>query len=252
MLHGLSGFAHDWDDVAPALEQRYRLIALDQRGFGESDRAPDAAYALSDFAGDLEGFVAGMGLGPLTLLGHSLGGRIGILFAAHHPESVERLILVDAAPTMNPAGGKRVLERIAASPDSYETMEAALSAFQPLFPGYSPERLRRRLEQYLVLHPDGGLAIKRDPAFRERSRRHLAGHAGPAEDLWPLLSKLACPILALRGTRSDMVTPDLAQRMVAENGRIRLVEVDNAGHNIPAEQPAVLARAIEEFLDSAG
>lgn len=248
MLHGLSGFCHDWDDFAPALEDSYRLIGLDQRGFGESDRAPDKAYAPPDFARDLKAFADQTGLTSFTLLGHSLGGRSAILFTAHNAQLVERLIVVDAAPSMNPAGSKRVLERIATSPESYASLEAAVTAFQPLFPKFSPERLGRRLTQYLAPHPGGGFAIKRDPIFRERSQKALAGHAAPQEEIWPLLGKITCPILLLRGEKSDMLTPDLVERMVQENGRIRFVEIPDAAHNIPAEQPLAMARAVRRFL----
>lgn len=248
MLHGLSGFAHDWDEFAPMLEDRYRLIGLDQRGFGESDPAKDGAYALGDFAADLKGFAASIGLGSFSLLGHSLGGRIAILFTAENPRLVERLILVDSAPAMNPAGGRRVQERIASALDAYPSMEQALAAFQPLFPKLSQERLRQRLTHYLEPHPGGGLAIKRDPIFRERARKALAGQAGPQEDLWPLLGKLTCPLLILRGEKSDMVTPELVHRMVQENRGIQVVEVTDAGHNIPAEQPHAMAQAVRTFL----
>jgi len=96
-LKGLPGRAtRDWDAVAAALSDRYRVLALDQRGHGESAR-PDA-YSFELMRDDLARFADALGLGRFSLLGHSAGGAVAYLFAEEWPERVERLVIEDAPP----------------------------------------------------------------------------------------------------------------------------------------------------------
>src|ERR1041385_6116304 len=96
---------------------------------------------------------------------------------------------------------------------------------------------RARFAAYL--HPDG--AIKRDPFFREQFRRVLAGgeRPKPGVDMWQLITEVRCPILSLRGSRSDMYAPETAVKMRAANPRLELVQLD-AGHDIAGDDPAGL------------
>src|SRR6187399_141264 len=79
LLHGLRGHAHSWDDVAAELGKTYRVIAVDQRGRGESDWAPDGDYSMEAFSEDTAGLCNALGLDAIALIGHSMGGRNGIL-----------------------------------------------------------------------------------------------------------------------------------------------------------------------------
>lgn len=96
LIHGLASDSDTWERALPQLAERgLRVIALDLIGHGQSDR-PAAGYLLDDFAASLEAFFAAVGLDRATVGGHSLGGAIAVHFGYHHPERVERLILVSA------------------------------------------------------------------------------------------------------------------------------------------------------------
>jgi esterase len=99
LLHALGEDASDWDEVAAALSNRYRVLALDQRGHGQSEYT--ARYSFELMRDDLRDFVDALGLEQFSLMGHSMGGLVALLFAEEHPERVQRLVIEDAAP---PAG----------------------------------------------------------------------------------------------------------------------------------------------------
>src|SRR5688500_2775063 len=106
LLHGLRDQAHEWDPIAPALTPLGRVLALDQRGHGESE-APATGYAPENFAADLAAFCAALALDRPVVIGHSLGGRVAYHFAAAWPERLRALVLVDiganGAPETIPA-----------------------------------------------------------------------------------------------------------------------------------------------------
>ena len=98
-LHALGEDARDWDEVAQALSDRYEVLALDQRGHGQSEHTEEYSFEL--MRDDLKEFVDALGLDRFSLMGHSMGGLVALLFAEEWPERVERLVIEDAAP---PAG----------------------------------------------------------------------------------------------------------------------------------------------------
>ena len=97
------------------------------------------------------------------------------------------------------------------------------------------------------LRPDG--SIKRDPYFREQFKRLIEKGERPklGVDMWQLIDAVTCPILSLRGTRSDMYAAETADKMRAANPRLRVVEID-AGHNIAGDNPAGFVAAVQAFL----
>ena len=103
LLHGVTGHARTWDGEARALAERYRVLALDQRGHGDSDPAPDGDYSTDSLVGDVAAFADALALPPVRLVGLSLGGRVAIAFAARHAAAVERLVVIDIGPELPPA-----------------------------------------------------------------------------------------------------------------------------------------------------
>jgi esterase len=248
LLHGLSGFARDWDRLCRTLENEYRLLALDQRGFGDSDYAPGGAYAITDFASDLFELQQKLELYDVVLLGHSLGGRIALHYTAHYPDRVSRLILVDTGPEVAPAGAARVRQAIASIPDRFESLNALAAYFRPMYHAMPDDLYYARIECYARQLPDGSYTIKRDPIFRERMSMPV--HSGPLPEFnaWLLLRQIECPILLVWGGRSDMLTSEIVQRMQDEVRQLTAVEIPDVGHNIPAEAPDKLEHVIRRFL----
>lgn len=245
LLHGLTGHARSWDDEAQALAPVRRVLALDQRGHGDSDPAPDGDYTLAALVADLEAFVTALGLARLDLVGLSLGGRVAIAHAAAHPARVGRLVVIDIGPDIAPEGRVRVGAALASAPERFETVEDAIALVRAASPRAVERRLRERVRHGLKPLPGGGFAWKYDRELRETVR---AGRWRETVDLWPLWTSLSCPTLLVRGAESDVLSVETAKRMIVTQPRARMVEIDGAGHTVPGDRPVEFLEALREFL----
>jgi esterase len=244
LLHGVTGHARTWDDEAATLAARYRVLALDQRGHGDSDPSPGADYTVATMATDVAAFADALGLERVSLVGLSMGGRVAIAFAGKAPRRVDRLVIVDIGPDIAAAGLQRVGTLMARSPELFPSVEHALAFHRLTNPLYTEAMLRHRV-QHGTRPVEGGLTWKYDRGLRDAVR---TGTWRDPIDLWPLWREIACPILLVRGADSDVLTDDTARRMLDENPNTRFAEVAGAGHSVPGDKPAAFQRLLTEFL----
>ncbi len=243
-LHGGAAHAHWFDGVAPAFADRFRVIALDQRGHGESGWARPPAYATEDFAADLLGLFDALGWPEATVVGHSMGGHNAIAFAAWHPERVRGLVVVDSRPAIPEERLTRMRERAARPPRQHESREAAVAAFRLLPPDTRADRaLLQHLAATGIVQRDGAWVRRFDPEANRQRR--------PA-DTWRLLGRITAPTLILRGELSPVLPRDQAGRMAAAIPRATVVEVAGAYHHVVLDDPPAVVRALEEFLAGLG
>jgi pimeloyl-ACP methyl ester carboxylesterase len=245
LLHGITGHARTWDRLAADLAGSFRVIALDQRGHGDSPAAPDADYTMGTMAQDLGGFADALGLGTFTLLALSMGGRVAIAYAGANPARVERLVIVDIGPDIHPAGMERVRSMMAGASESIASEAQAIEYIRRANPRYDDAELRHRVQHGLKRLPDGSLAWKYDKALRDMMR---GGGRRADMDLWEPLGRITCPTLIVRGAESDILSPEIAKRMLETLPDGRLAEVASAGHTVPGDQPDAFARAVRSFL----
>jgi pimeloyl-ACP methyl ester carboxylesterase len=244
LLHGVTGHARTWDDEATVLASRYRVLALDQRGHGDSDPSPNADYTVATMAADVAAFADALGLARVSIVGLSMGGRVAIAFAGAAPPRVERLVIVDIGPDIAEAGLVRVGTLMARSPELFPSLEHALAFHRVTNPLYSEAMLRHRVE-HGTRPVEGGLTWKYDRGLRDAVR---AGTWRDPIDLWPLWRQIACPTLLVRGGASDVLAAETARRMLDENRHARLAEVAGAGHSVPGDKPAAFQRLLTDFL----
>lgn len=242
IVHGLSYFSYDWLGVAQTLGAEREVVAMDMRGFGESDWSPAKDYSVPSMAQDIVNLLDHLGWKRVLLVGHSMGGRSTTYVAARHPARVAALVLVDYTPENAPAGTKRTTETVGNTPDAFPSIEAAMQ--------YFGKGDRARYEACLK-KTDAGYSVKRDPHFRDQFRKLLQTGERPklGVDMWQLLGEVRCPILSLRGARSDMYAPETMQKMKAANPRVQVAEVEGAGHDIAGENPQGFVRAFSTFLE---
>jgi pimeloyl-ACP methyl ester carboxylesterase len=241
-VHGLSYFSWDWLEAAAALGTARECAAMDMRGFGDSDWSPAKDYGVPAMASDIGAVLEHLDWPRVVLVGHSMGGRNSAYFAARNPQRVAGLVLVDYSPEIAPAGSQRVARTVASVPERFPEVADAMRHF-----GAGPEK-RERFEAYLK-PVEGGFAIKRDTHFRDQFRKVLetGERPGLGVDMWQVLAEIACPLLVVRGSRSDLFGPESVPKVAAANARIRLVEVD-AGHNVAVDNLPGLLAALEPFL----
>jgi pimeloyl-ACP methyl ester carboxylesterase len=245
LLHGLRGHCHSWDDVSARFCADYHVLALDQRGRGETDWAPGGDYSTGSFVADLEGFCDALGLEKFTLIGHSMGGRNSMAFAGRNPEKLERLVIVDIGPDLDPRGSARITREIQEVPEEFDSFEAVFQHMNAQNRFASEPVLRRRLTYATKELPNGKTGWRYDLAVREQ-RRNNSG--APAPDLWPALDKVTCPTLIVRGSETDTLGLDVAERMVDILADGTLVHVDAAAHMVFEDNPDGFIRALAEFL----
>ena len=239
IVHGLSYSSYDWLPVGEALGAEREVILMDMRGFGDSDWSAEKDYSVPSMALDILAVLDHAGWSRAILMGHSMGGRSTTYVAAKHPERVAALALIDYTPDNAPAGAKRVATTIANLPERFTDVESAMRYFG------SSERARFAA----CLKPvDGGFILKRDKYFQDQFK---SGNRPPlGVDMWALIGEVRCPILSMRGARSDMYAPETAAKMKAANPRLEVVEVD-AGHNVAGENLQGFLSKMQSFLSQA-
>ncbi len=241
-LHGLASQGRSWDTVAEALIDRYRTLAPDQRGHGETDWADD--YSAEAMVEDVTAFVDALGLERITLVGFSMGGRNGYMYAADHPERIERLVIMDIGPELMPVGTDRVRSAVQA-PDVFEDPEHAFRLTRLGNPRPPDDVLRARVYHNLVQREDGLWTWRYDKAFR--SPDQPLPRPDPVKG-WEMLRAIGAPTLVIRAQESDVLARETAERMARELPNGRLVEIPYSGHNIALDNPDALITVLREFL----
>ena len=244
MLHGLSGHARTWDYTAAPLSSRYHVLALDQRGHGDTDWAPK--YGFAPMTQDLLAFLDALDLREVTLMGLSMGGIVSFVFAAAHPERVRRLVVMDIGPEIAPAGATNVASMLAAK-DTFSSEDEAFAQARASNPRPTDERVRHRVSHNLRTLPDGTLTFKYDKALS--NPRNLFDHT--AEELWQAWRAVRCPVLLVRGDDSDVLATETAQRMLAENPNASMASVPECGHSITLDNPDGMLEVVSPWLAAA-
>jgi len=247
MLHGMAQSAHTWDFSALALGDRYRVLALDQRGHGDSDWAPDGDYSLDAHLGDIGAFVETMVLRDLAMVGLSMGGRNAFSFAALHPELVRALVIVDIAPRSGRSGASAIrtfIERV----DELDTFEEFVDRVKGYNPRRSRAQIRGSLAHNLKQLPSGRWTWKYDKVLRSPSRPQPG--PGFEERQWDYIERVACPTLVVRGEYSKVLTREIAEETVRRLRHGTLAVVEDAGHLVPGDNPPGFIGVMEDFLGS--
>ena len=245
LLHGLRGHCHSWDDVAARFCGDYHVLALDQRGRGETDWAPRGDYSTDAFVADIEEFCYTVGIEKFTLVGHSMGGRNSMAFAGRNPGLLKKLVIIDIGPDINPEGSTRITRELVEVPQEFDSFDAQFEYMNEQNRFASKPVLRRRLKYASRELPDGKIGWRYDPEIRAQ-RRDGTGATPP--DLWTPLSQVTCPTLIVRGSETDTLSLDVANRMVDALSDGRLVHVENAAHMVFEDNPESFNTALAEFL----
>jgi pimeloyl-ACP methyl ester carboxylesterase len=235
LLHGGGANLHWWDHLAPALAERFHVVALDFRGHGESDHP--AELESGGFDRDLESLVRHLRASPVRLVGHSMGAHVALRHAAIHG-GVAALAAIEASRGATRRDRRRARLALAAR-RSYRTREEAEARYRflPDAPG-ADEALRRAVAAHSVRElPDGRFGYRFDP-------RWFSLPSSPP----PPLARITCPCLVLRGADSSLLSAEGAAELAEEIPEARVVEIAEAGHNVHLERPEEVLRALWPLL----
>jgi pimeloyl-ACP methyl ester carboxylesterase len=249
LLHGLRSYARTWEPVAAALAGRYRLIALDHRGRGDSDWDPAGDYRTEAYVGDLEQFADTLALSRFALVGHSMGGVNALVYAARHPERVRLAVIEDIGPGSSARGdgAERVKRELAETPREFGTLDAARAYWRGIRPGISEEALGSRVRHTLRQDPAGRWVWKFDLEGIARAR--LDPDPARQADLWPHVTALRCRTLVLRGARSDFLAAATCAEMAARQPLLTWAEIPDAGHYVHDDNLPGYLTALRCFLE---
>ncbi|HWO94457.1 MAG TPA: alpha/beta hydrolase [Dehalococcoidia bacterium] len=249
-LHGGGLTAHTWDMAALLMRDKLHIVALDQRGHGDSDWTPnvedDTASLMLE---DTRAFIEHLGYEKLTLVGMSMGGMNAIRYAARYPERLANLVIVDVGPDVMHAGVIE-LEQFAQATETLDRFDDFLDRSIKFNPNRPVEHLRYSLTHSLRQTDDGKWTWKHDrrprpnmeaDALRERGER-------AASDLWDDVRAIRTRTLLLRGEKSNILSQESAERMVREMHDARLAVIPGAGHSVQGDNPSAFAQAVLAFL----
>jgi pimeloyl-ACP methyl ester carboxylesterase len=247
-LHGLTRNSRDFEQIADRYAGEFRVIALDFRGRGQSDRDPSSAnYVPNVYANDVLGLLNALGIHQAIFFGTSLGGLVTMIVAALEGGRIAGSILNDIGPDIDPEGLRRIGSYVGTSARFRDWDEAA--AHVAALGGGLPARFTQvdwlRIARQLCREQDGGVVLDYD--------RHIADAfkvepSATPFDMWPLFRALAArPVLVLRGEFSDLLTAETTQRMAGAGTDVEVVTVPGVGHAPWLDEPEVTA-ALDRFL----
>lgn len=243
-LAGLTRTMRDFDYVAPHLDG-VRLIRMDARGRGLSDRAPWQTYNVGQEAADALALMDHLGLERAAILGTSRGGLIAMVLAATARDRLTGVCFNDIGPVIDRAGLDMIGVHIGRPPGARSFEEAAQvrSVTHPDWANVPEGRWREEVER-LYVQTEDGLANTYDPALREA----FAAGVATASDAWPAFEALAGkPLALIRGAKSDLLTAETAAAMRNRRPDMHFAEVPGRGHVPWLDEPEALA-AIRSWL----
>ena len=247
LLHGGNQSAHSWDLVSLHLADQFHIIALDQRGHGDSEWARDADYSSNAMAADACAVLEALKIESVTVIGHSMGGMNTMRLAVDQPESAARVVLVDIGPELSDQGTKTIRNFVTENRE-FDDVEHFVQSVQKYDPYRSREHIERTVKYNLLQRADGKYVSKRDHGPRLATTRTQREKS----DLFSLrdAEKIPQPTLLIRGADSNVLTADAAQRFVDALPDGRLETVADSGHNVHGQNTTGFLGALVPFLNS--
>jgi pimeloyl-ACP methyl ester carboxylesterase len=249
LLHGGGQSAWTWQRVAERFAGRYRVIAPDARGHGDSGWSPDGSYSIDRFRDDLHALVTHLGLGPFVLAGMSMGGMTALAYGGTYGETLRGLVVIDIAPEIRPDGRDRIVGFMTGR-SSFANLDEAVEYTHAFNPRRGRDRLRQTLPRNLRTLPDGTLHWKWDPNFLGNgSALELDFGLG---GLWDAAARVPVPALVVHGAQSDILDPAVGRRLAETLPHGRFVTIEGSGHSVQGDNPHDLSEALEQFLTRIG
>jgi pimeloyl-ACP methyl ester carboxylesterase len=249
-LHGMGLSARTWDETCRRISPVARCVALDLRGYGDSEWSPALDYSPADYREDIAEFVQLLKVRQPVLVGNSLGATLALDYAISHNDKLSALILADVSPTPGDGAGAERIRRFIARGQQLDTFDAFVQHALEFNPRRDPSVLRQTLPNNLRRLPDGTYTWKYDTRHRSGPvadifaklwREHRA-------EVWSHAHDVRCPTLLLRGAQSEITKrADIEEFANALDGW-RFAEIPDAGHTVQGDNPRSFAATMLDYL----
>jgi pimeloyl-ACP methyl ester carboxylesterase len=241
LVHGLDRHAHTFDHIAPHFASRYRVMAVDMRGHGESAWDPEARYLVEDYVRDMEGLVDQLQLRDIVIWGNSTGGRVAQVYAGLHPDRVSHMISEDVGPERPRQIADNYGRRVTDEQAGWASEADVIAQVRKSNPRMSDTGVATYVRYGTTKRADGRIVWKRDPNI---------ARGFVVTDLWPVISKITAPALYIIGGRSTIVPSETQERLRTTLPRVQIVTIPDTGHYPSEEKPADVLAVIDSFLST--
>jgi len=246
-VHGLTRCARDFDPLAAALADHYRVVCPDMPGRGESSWLKNPMeYGQPTYVNDAVTLVARLGVDAVDWVGTSMGGLLGMALASLEGNPIRRMVVNEAGPLVAAAALERIGTYVGKAPElpSIEVAERYIRTISAPFGPHTDAEWRFLTEHVVRQKPDGTYRVHYDPALAVPFNA-----AAPHKDidLWPVWEQVRCPTLVIRGELSDLLSRETAERMKASGPRAQVIEIPGVGHAPTLMQPDQIAM-VRNFL----
>ena len=246
-VHGLTRNARDFDFLAKALSQHYRVVCPDVVGRGRSNwlRVKDH-YQLPQYVSDMVTLIARLGVDEVHWVGTSMGGLIGMALAAQADTPISRLVLNDVGPVISAVAVKRIGEYVGQMPEfaSFKDAEQYIRFVSAPFGKLSDAQWKHLTEHVTRQKAGGGYELVYDPGIAVPFRKEMSD-----EDvsLWPLYDAIRCPTQVVRGAESDLLSHATCMEMGQRGPKALIAEIPGVGH-APMFLDEAQVAVVREFL----
>lgn len=249
-VHGLTRSGRDFDFLAQALADEYRVVCPDIAGRGRSDWLRDKSlYGMPQYCADITTLLARLNVEQVDWVGTSMGGLIGMALAAQPETPVRKMVLNDVGPVIAAVSLSRIGDYLGHPPrlDSIEQAEAFIRVIAANFGQHTDAQWRHLTTHVVRTADDGKVEFLYDPGVALSFVLALEASGGKDIELWPLYDAIASQTLLIRGESSDLLTREAAMQMCQRGPRPRLVEFAGVGHAPTLMAPNQI-NAVREFL----
>jgi pimeloyl-ACP methyl ester carboxylesterase len=245
-VHGLTRNSRDFDVLAAAMQDRYRVICPDIVGRGESQWLSHSSdYSYPQYLADMNVLIARANVSELHWVGTSMGGLIGMMLAGQPNTPIRRLVMNDVGPFIPKASLERLAQYVGRAPvmESLDDVEQYLRVVMAPFGKLTDAQWRHMAEHSASRADNGNFVLHYDPAIADVFK----GAAIQDINLWLFWQGVTCPVFVIRGAESDLLLAETVTQMKAGRNNVTSLEIANTGH-APALMNDAQVAAIRNFL----
>lgn len=241
-LHGLLGNGQNWIPTARALEKKFTILTIDQRGHGKTKEV-EGGFQPSDFSKDLLDVVEELGWDKFSLVGHSLGARVAFDFASKQSALLDKVIFEDMGPHKTGSASRTTETMIEAVPTPFLSRSEARNFFKNQF----EERYGKVLSDYLYSSIEKKNGGTYDWRFNKLGAMECL-EVGRMSDFWSEYEAVKVPHLIIRGEKSEHLPLEVFNEMLKRNSSSEGIQISGAGHWVHFDQFGAFVKQVDEFL----